>query len=146
MMDESIEKDRVLHFSRMIGAHDIIMDLPGGYDFVVSERGSNLSSGQRQLISFVRLLIFDPDILILDEATSNIDLETENIIQYAIEQLISERTSIIIAHRLSTIKHADKIIVLDHGHIIEQGSMDELLEKEGGHFRQLYELQFEEVE
>ncbi|WP_261395076.1 ABC transporter ATP-binding protein [Membranihabitans marinus] len=146
MMDETIDKDRVIYFSKMIGAHDIIMDLPGDYDFVVSERGSNLSSGQRQLISFARLLIFDPDILILDEATSNIDLETENLIQYAIEQLIAERTSIIIAHRLSTIKHADKIIVLDHGRIIEQGTMDELLEKEGGHFRRLYELQFEEIE
>jgi len=146
MMDESIDKEKVFHFSKLIGAHDIIMDLPGNYDFVVSERGSNLSSGQRQLISFVRLLIFDPDILILDEATSNIDLETENIIQYAIEQVIRERTSIIIAHRLSTIKHADRIIVLDHGRIIELGTMDELLEKEGGHFRKLYEMQFEEIE
>lgn len=146
MMDESIGMEKVEKFSRMIGAHDIIMDLPGNYEFVVSERGSNLSSGQRQLISFVRLLIFDPDILILDEATSSIDLETEDIIQYAIEQLISDRTSIIIAHRLSTIKHADKIIVLDHGRIIEQGSMEHLLEKEGGHFRKLYELQFEEIE
>ncbi len=146
MMDESIDKEKVFYFSKMIGAHDIIMDLPGNYDFVVSERGSNLSSGQRQLISFVRLLVFDPDILILDEATSNIDLETEDIIQYAIEQLISERTSIIIAHRLSTIKHADRIIVLDHGRIIELGTMEELLDKEGGHFRQLYEMQFEEIE
>lgn len=146
MMDESIDKEKVFHFSKMIGAHDLIMDLPGNYDFVVSERGSNLSSGQRQLISFVRLLIFDPDILILDEATSNIDLETEDIIQYAIEQLISDRTSIIIAHRLSTIKHADRIIVLDHGRIIELGTMEELLEKEGGHFRQLYEMQFEEID
>ncbi len=146
MMDESIGMEKVEKFSKMIGAHDIIMDLPGNYEFVVSERGSNLSSGQRQLISFVRLLIFDPDILILDEATSSIDLETEDIIQYAIEQLISDRTSIIIAHRLSTIKHADKIIVLDHGRIIEQGSMEHLLEKEGGHFRKLYELQFEEIE
>lgn len=146
MMDESIDKEKVFRFSKMIGAHELIMDLPGNYDFVVSERGSNLSSGQRQLISFVRLLIFDPDILILDEATSSIDLETEDIIQFAIEQLISDRTSIIIAHRLSTIKHADKIIVLDHGRIIEQGAMGELMEKEGGYFRQLYELQFEEVE
>ncbi len=146
MMDESIDKEKVVKFSKMIGAHDLIMDLPGDYDFIVSERGSNLSSGQRQMISFVRLLIFDPDILILDEATSNIDLETETIIQYAIEKLISQRTSIIIAHRLSTIRHADKIIVLDHGRIIEQGSMEELLNKEDGHFRKLYEMQFEEIE
>lgn len=145
MMDDSIEMDEVIHYSRMIGAHDLIMDLPGGYDFYVSERGANLSSGQRQLISFVRLLIFRPDILILDEATSNIDIETENIIQYAIEQLISKRTSIIIAHRLSTIRHADKIIVLQKGEIIEMGTMDELLMEEKGHFRRLYELQFEEV-
>ena len=146
MMDESIDREKVVHFAKMIGAHDLIMDLPGDYDFVVSERGSNLSSGQRQFISFVRLLVFDPDILVLDEATSNIDLETEDVIQYAIETLISDRTSIIIAHRLSTIKHADKIIVLDHGRIIEQGTMGELMDKEGGHFRRLYELQFEEID
>jgi len=146
MMDSSIEMEKVIHYSKMIGAHDLIMDLPGGYDFYVSERGSNLSSGQRQLISFVRLLIFRPDILILDEATSNIDIETENIIQYAIEQLISKRTSIIIAHRLSTIRHADKIIVLQRGEIIEMGTMDELLMRDRGHFRRLYELQFEEIE
>lgn len=146
MMDDSIEMEKVIHFSKMIGAHDLIMDLPGGYDFYVSERGSNLSSGQRQLVSFVRLLIFQPDILILDEATSNIDIETENIIQYAIEQLISKRTSLIIAHRLSTIRHADKIIVLQQGEIIEMGTMDELLMRERGHFRRLYELQFEEIE
>lgn len=146
MMDDSIEMEKVIYFSKMIGAHDLIMDLPGGYDFYVSERGSNLSSGQRQLVSFVRLLIFQPDILILDEATSNIDIETENIIQYAIEQLISKRTSLIIAHRLSTIRHADKIIVLQQGEIIEMGTMDELLMRERGHFRRLYELQFEEIE
>lgn len=146
MMDDSIEMEKVIHFSKMIGAHDLIMDLPGGYDFYVSERGSNLSSGQRQLVSFVRLLIFQPDILILDEATSNIDIETENIIQYAIEQLISKRTSVIIAHRLSTIRHADKILVLQQGEIIEMGTMDELLMRERGHFRRLYELQFEEIE
>lgn len=146
MMDDSIEMEKVIHFSKMIGAHDLIMDLPGGYDFYVSERGSNLSSGQRQLVSFVRLLIFQPDILILDEATSNIDIETENIIQYAIEQLISKRTSLIIAHRLSTIRHADKILVLQQGEIIEMGTMDELLMRERGHFRRLYELQFEEIE
>lgn len=146
MMDDSIEMEKVIYFSKMIGAHDLIMDLPGGYDFYVSERGSNLSSGQRQLVSFVRLLIFQPDILILDEATSNIDIETENIIQYAIEQLISKRTSLIIAHRLSTIRHADKILVLQQGEIIEMGTMDELLMRERGHFRRLYELQFEEIE
>lgn len=145
MMDENIPMEEVIRYSEIIGVHDLIMDLPGGYDFVVSERGSNLSSGQRQLISFVRLLIFDPDIMILDEATSNIDLETETLIQHAIEQLITKRTSIVIAHRLSTIRHADKIMVLDHGEIVEIGAMGDLLTREGGRFRQLYELQFEEI-
>lgn len=145
MMDENIPMEEVIRYSEIIGVHDLIMDLPGRYDFVVSERGSNLSSGQRQLISFVRLLIFDPDIMILDEATSNIDLETETLIQHAIEQLITKRTSIVIAHRLSTIRHADKIMVLDHGEIVEIGAMGDLLTREGGRFRQLYELQFEEI-
>src|SRR5690625_6146853 len=135
MKDSSIQMDEVIHYSKMIGAHDLIMDLSGGYDFYVSERGSNLSSGQRQLISFVRLLIFRPDILILDEATSNIDIETENIIQYAIEQVISKRTSIIIAHRLSTIRHADKIIVLQQVEIIEKELKDELVILDKGHSR-----------
>nr|WP_255785021.1 ABC transporter ATP-binding protein [Membranihabitans maritimus] len=145
MMDETVPREDVVECAKMIGAHELIMDLPNNYDFVVTERGSNLSSGQRQLISFVRLLIFNPDILILDEATSNIDLETENLIQYAIEKLITRRTSIIIAHRLSTIKHADKILVLEKGEIVEFGTMDELLNKEEGKFRKLYELQFEEI-
>ncbi|GAA5219547.1 ABC transporter ATP-binding protein [Membranihabitans marinus] len=145
MMDESIDEETVIQCAKMIGAHDILMELPNQYHFMITERGSNLSSGQRQLISFVRLLIFNPDVLILDEATSNIDLETENLIQYAIEKLISRRTSIIIAHRLSTIKHANKILVLDKGEIIEFGTFSELLEKEDGKFRSLYELQFEEI-
>lgn len=146
MMDTSISESTVRECAEMIGAHDIIMSLPHQYHFQITERGSNLSAGQRQLISFVRLLIFNPDVLILDEATSNIDLETEDLIQYAIEKLIAKRTSIIIAHRLSTIKHADKILVLEKGEIIEFGTFHELLEKPEGKFRDLYELQFEEIQ
>ena len=102
--------------------------------------------GQRQLISFVRALVFDPDILILDEATSSIDPESESVIQYAIETLIAKRTSIIIAHRLSTICHANNIMVLDKGEIKEFGPHQELLQLEDGHYKQLYEMQFVEVE
>ena len=98
--------------------------------------------GQRQLISFVRALVFDPDILILDEATSSVDTETESTIQYAIEKLIEKRTAIIIAHRLSTIRHADQIMVLQKGSVMELGSPSELLGIEGGHYHQLYENQF----
>ena len=98
--------------------------------------------GQRQLISFVRALVFNPDILILDEATSSIDPETESVIQFAIETLIAKRTSIIIAHRLSTIRHADNILVLDKGEIKEFGPHEELLKMENGHYRELYEMQF----
>ncbi len=125
-----------------IGAHEFIEKLPGAYDFVISERGSNLSMGQRQLISFVRALVFNPDILILDEATSSIDPETESVIQYAIEKLIEKRTSIIIAHRLSTIRHADQVMVMDHGEVKEIGSHEALLEDPHGLYRKLYEYQF----
>ena len=144
LRDEGISRDKVIEASKTIGAHDFIDRLPGGYDFVVTERGSNLSVGQRQLISFVRALVFEPDILILDEATASIDTETEAIIQHAIETLIDKRSSIIIAHRLSTIRHADNIMVLDKGKIIELGPHDELVEIEGGKYRQLYDMQFVE--
>ena len=98
--------------------------------------------GQRQLVSFVRALVYDPDILILDEATSSIDPESEEIIQYAIEKLISKRTSIVIAHRLSTIRNADRVLVMDKGRIVENGNYDELLEIEDGYFRKLHDMQF----
>lgn len=140
-----ISREDVIRSSKMIGAHPFIEQMPGGYNYMVMERGNNLSVGQRQLISFVRALVKNPDILILDEATSSIDTETEAVIQYAIEQLIQKRTSIIIAHRLSTIKHADKILVLDAGKIIEFGTHNELLQIKDGRYRQLYEFQFAET-
>jgi ATP-binding cassette subfamily B protein len=143
--DATISKKKVLEASKQIGAHVFIEKLPGGYDFKITERGGNLSVGQRQLISFVRALVYDPDILILDEATSSIDTETEAIIQYAIEKLIAKRTSIIIAHRLSTIKHTDNIMVLAKGRIQEYGPHDVLIEKENGQYRKLHDMQFENV-
>jgi len=140
--DERISEERVMQAAELIKANQFIDKLPGGFDFMVAERGNNLSMGQRQLISFVRALVFDPDLLILDEATSSIDSESEALIQYAIETLIAKRTSIIIAHRLSTIRHADKVLVLDKGRVVEFGSHDELLSIKNGRFKQLYEMQF----
>jgi ATP-binding cassette subfamily B multidrug efflux pump len=139
---EHISREKVIESAKLIGAHSFIMKLPGGYDYQVMERGATLSMGQRQLISFVRALAFDPDVLILDEATSAIDPETEGIIQYAIEKLTANRTSIIIAHRLSTIQHADKIMVLDKGNIAEIGSHHELMQREQGHYRDLVETAY----
>lgn len=145
LRDSEISREEVIRAAKMIGAHEFIEKLPGGYDYKVMERGATLSMGQRQLISFVRALVFNPDILVLDEATSSVDPETESVIQYAIEKLITKRTSIIIAHRLSTIQHADKIMVLHHGEVQEIGSHEELLRKEDGHYRQLYDMQFVEA-
>lgn len=142
LRDERFTRKEVIDAAEMIGAHEFIEKLPGGYDYQVMERGATLSMGQRQLISFVRALVFDPDILILDEATSSIDPETESVIQYAIEKLIAKRTSIIIAHRLSTIRHADNIMVLNKGIVEEFGSHENLLQLENGHYRNLYEMQF----
>jgi ATP-binding cassette subfamily B protein len=137
IQDEALESA-----AKMIGMHDFIMQLPGGYDYNVMERGATLSLGQRQLLSFVRALLYDPAILILDEATSSIDTESEALIQNAIDRLIANRTSIVIAHRLSTIRKANKIMVLDKGEIKEIGSHDELLEKRGFYY-QLHKMQFE---
>ncbi len=144
LRDEKISIDEVKKASQLIGADKFIESLPGGYAYMVMERGNNLSVGQRQLISMLRAMVFDPDILILDEATSSIDTETEAIIQYAIEKVTKDRTSIVIAHRLSTIRHADQILVLDKGRVIEIGSHDELLALESGKFKELYELQWSE--
>jgi ATP-binding cassette, subfamily B, multidrug efflux pump len=146
LRDPNISESTVIEAAKMIGAHAFIDKLPGGYQYQVMERGATLSMGQRQLISFVRALVFDPDILILDEATSSIDPETEGAIQYAIERLIARRTSIIIAHRLSTIKHAHKILVLEKGQVLEFGNHDTLLTLPDGRYRELYEQQFMNVD
>ena len=145
LRDPGISRERVIESAKLIGAHDFIERLPGGYDYDVMERGATLSMGQRQLISFVRALVFDPDILILDEATSSVDPETEGVIQHAIEKLIDRRTSIVIAHRLSTIRNADNIMVLEKGQILELGPHEELVQREDGRYRELYEMQFLET-
>jgi len=137
----TISREKIIAAAKEVGAHDFIMRLPGGYDYEVMERGSTLSAGQAQLISFIRALVYDPKILVLDEATASIDTETEELIQEAIFKLMKGRTSIVIAHRLSTIQNANKIIVLDHGEIKEMGSHQELL-KLNGFYKRLYDLQF----
>lgn len=138
-----ITEEQVIQASKLVGAHDFIMELPDGYQHNVMERGATLSVGQRQLISFIRALIFNPQILILDEATSSVDTESENLIQHAIETLVKGRTSIVIAHRLSTIQNADKIMVLDKGEIKEIDTHEELLKKDDGYYKKLYEMQFQ---
>jgi ATP-binding cassette subfamily B multidrug efflux pump len=142
--DHTITLDQVIEASKLVGAHDFISKLPGGYDFDVKERGGLLSVGQRQLISFIRAYVYNPTILILDEATSSIDSESELMIQTAIEKLTKGRTSIVIAHRLSTIRNADQIIVMDKGCIVEQGSHSELIQLKEGKYKELYEHQFED--
>ncbi|MEO1381837.1 MAG: ABC transporter ATP-binding protein [Bacteroidota bacterium] len=127
--------------ARRVGAHDFISKLPGGYNYNVQERGASLSLGQRQLIAFARVMTYDPQILVLDEATANIDTESEEIIQQAIETVMAGRTSVIIAHRLSTIQQADQILVLDKGKMVEKGSHEELLKQEGAYY-QLHQKQF----
>lgn len=137
-----IKPEQVEQAAKMIGMHDFIMQLPGGYQYHVMERGATLSLGQRQLLSFIRALLYNPSILILDEATSSIDTESEQLIEKAIETLIQGRTSIVIAHRLSTIRKADQILVLEHGSIIEKGTHQSLMEQ-GGFYRALNEMQFD---
>ena len=142
LRNPEISKERVIEAARLIDMHDFIMRLPGGYDYNVMERGATLSMGQRQLLSFIRALLYNPSILILDEATSSVDTESEQLIQHAIDTLISGRTAIVIAHRLSTIRKADKIIVLDKGEIKEMGTHEQLL-RAGGFYATLQEMQFE---
>jgi ATP-binding cassette subfamily B protein len=139
--EPSISREEIIEAAKAVGAHNFIMNLPGNYDFNVMERGGMLSVGQRQLIAFIRAYVQNPKILVLDEATSSVDTETEQLIQQATNKLTENRTSIIIAHRLATIQKADKIIVLDHGKVIEQGTHQELL-KLNGQYKRLFELQF----
>lgn len=138
----AITEDEVIAAAKEIGVHKFITSLPGEYQYNVKERGSMLSSGQRQLIAFLRAYVSKPSILILDEATSSIDTYSEEMIQTATEKITEGRTSIVIAHRLATIKKADKIVVMDAGKIVETGTHKELLQKEDGYYRNLYEVQF----
>jgi ATP-binding cassette subfamily B protein len=145
LRNPAIKNEDVMNAAKMIGIHDFVMQLPGCYNYNVMERGATLSLGQRQLLSFVRALLYNPAILILDEATSSVDTESEALIQHAIDKLIANRTSIVIAHRLSTIRKANKIMVLDKGEIKEIGSHNELLAKRGFYY-QLHKMQFEKQE
>jgi len=139
--DKSITREKIIEAAKLVGAHDFIERLPDGYDYNVMERGATLSVGQRQLISFVRALVHDPKVIVLDEATSSVDTETEEMIQNAIAKLMKGRTAIVIAHRLSTIQNANKILVLDKGEIKEEGTHESLLEKDGW-YAQLHKMQF----
>ncbi|MDO5105998.1 ABC transporter ATP-binding protein [Capnocytophaga sp.] len=142
LKNPSISEAEVIEAAKSIGVHDFLMKLPNGYHYNVKERGTMLSAGQRQLIAFLRAYVIKPQILILDEATSSIDSQSEKMIQEATDKITQGRTAIIIAHRLTTIKKADKIIVLHKGNIVETGSHDELLQLESGYYRNLYEVQF----
>jgi len=146
LFNNSIQREEVYAAAKKIGIHDFLMSLPNGYEYDVKERGVMLSSGQRQLIAFLRAYISNPSILILDEATSSIDSYSEELIQKATQTLTQGRTSIIIAHRLATIVNADTIIVMDKGIIVEKGKHKELLQIENGFYKKLYEAQFEKIE
>ena len=142
--NSKITREQVIKASKEVEAHHFIKKLPGSYDYILLERGASLSMGQRQLICFVRAMVYDPKILILDEATSSVDSETEELVAKACERMMKGRTSIVIAHRLSTIQGADRILVMHKGEIRETGPHQELIEKEGGIYRKLYELQYKE--
>ena len=141
LYNKEISKEEVIEASKKVGAHDFIIKLPGGYDYDVKERGTMLSVGQRQLISFIRAYVHQPQVLILDEATSSIDSESEELIKHATDVLTKNRTSIIVAHRLSTIKNVDKILVIDKGELVEEGTHSQLIRKQG-HYKKLYDYQF----
>jgi subfamily B ATP-binding cassette protein MsbA len=145
LFNSNISRENVTIAAKKIGVHEFIESLPGGYDYNVKERGAMLSSGQRQLIAFLRAYITQPAVLILDEATSSVDSYTEEIIQKAIDTLTQGKTSIVIAHRLATVKNADRIIVMDQGKIVEQGTHKELLTVADGFYTKLYKVQFAEL-
>lgn len=144
LKNPDISREKVKEAAKMVGALPFIEKLPGGFDYNVQERGATLSVGQRQLISFVRAMVYDPKIIVLDEATSSVDTETEELIQSAIQKMMYGRTSIVIAHRLSTIQNAKQILVLDKGEIVERGNHEELLERDG-YYAQLHQMQYKEV-
>ena len=146
LWDKSISFDQIINAAKKIGIHDFIMSLPGGYNYNVKERGVMLSQGQRQLISFLRAYLKNPSILILDEATSSIDSNSEELIQNAILKITENKTSIIIAHRLSTILNSDRILVMDSGCLVESGTHKELIKNDKGYYRNLYEIQFKKSE
>ena len=145
LFDKDISDDDVINAAKEIGVHDFIMSLPGGYQYVVGERGVTLSTGQRQLISFLRVFLRNPRILILDEATSSIDSHTEEILQIALNKITEGRTTIVIAHRLSTIINSDKILLLEDGSILEEGTHHELMNKDSK-YKQMYDSQFSKNE
>ena len=145
LFNPEISREQVILAAKKIGVHDFIESLPEGYDYNVKERGVMLSSGQRQLIAFLRAYISEPNILVLDEATSSVDSYSEEIIQNAIDTLTKGKTSIVIAHRLATVKNADRIVVMNHGEIIEQGTHNELLKLPNGYYAKLYDVQFAEA-
>ena len=142
LFDPKITKENVYKAAKDIGIHEFISSLPGGYQYNVKERGVMLSSGQRQLIAFLRIYISNPSLLVLDEATSSIDSYSEELIQKALNKIIEKKTAIVIAHRLSTIKNSDRIVVMDKGRIVETGSHEELVRIENGYYSQLYQIQF----
>ena len=146
LWDTSISEDDVIAAAKKIGVHDFISSLPDGYHFNVKERGGMLSTGQRQLIAFLRAYVIQPKILVLDEATSSIDTHAEKLIQKATKEITKGKTSLVIAHRLATIQRADSIIVLDKGKIVESGTHSALLKIEGGYYKNLYEVQFVKAE
>jgi ATP-binding cassette subfamily B protein len=138
----NITLEQVKEASALVGADKFIDKLEGGYNYNVQERGATLSVGQRQMISFVRAMVYNPRIIVLDEATSSVDTETEELIQEAIAKLMKGRTAIVIAHRLSTIREADKILVLNKGEIVERGTHQELLATENGYYANLHKMQY----
>jgi ATP-binding cassette, subfamily B, multidrug efflux pump len=138
------DMDDIVDAAKRAQAHDFIMELPDGYDTILGERGLGLSGGQKQRISIARAILIDPAILILDDATSAVDMETEFMIQKALKEVMDDRTTFIIAHRISSLKHADEILVLHEGAVVERGTHEELIQKEAGNYRRVYDIQYQD--